>query len=104
MTTDEAGCEACRRWLNEVGSGELETTDCKSSFEPINSYFSARLQRCPRCATVWLEGYHEDFTDVDIAAEWGLRTWIYRPLTQEDVVRIEMARGSVSLDIETFGA
>jgi hypothetical protein len=80
----------------------MEVSDCKSSFREINSYFSARLLRCLRCGTTWLESYHEDFNDTDIAAKWGRRTWMYRPVTSDQIAEIMAARNTAPLDIDTF--
>lgn len=96
-------CEACRTFVDEGNSEKLDlVSDCRSSFRRINDYFTANLRRCPNCSTIWLEGYHEDFTGRPISAEWGKRVWIYRPLSPDRVTEIRAAEGTESLDISTF--
>lgn len=106
---DEMGCDECRdRGL--MGKKPEPISDCADSFEEIDSYFSAKLVRCPRCRTTWLEGYHEDLrtrrydpkTGTGTVGDFGDRTWILRPLTAEHVAEIEAARGTRSLQIDSF--
>ena len=58
--------------------------------------------QCQRCGALWLLGYYEDFDAVPVMAEWGVRTWIWRPLTSDHVARIKAAEGTGSLDLEEF--
>lgn len=116
---DPNDCEDCRErtaknkrgdWANPTGSPLLQFTDeglegvsdCKTSFREFKDYFSASLKRCRQCGTVWLLGYYEDFDGADVASEWGVRTWIWRPVTPEQIAAIEAADNTWSLDINTF--
>ncbi|MCA1842400.1 MAG: hypothetical protein LC792_04270, partial [Actinobacteria bacterium] len=78
--------------------------DCASSFRRVNSYFTAKLYTCPECETVWLVGYHEDFTDKPVEAEWGERPFILRPISSERVEQIRTAAGTRALDLDSFAA
>lgn len=100
---NEPGCEVCRQGEPLAGSSGLDKIeDCASSFKAINSYFTANLLRCRHCGTTWLQGYHESFDGLPVEAEWGVRTWIFRALTFERTAEIEAARGTGSLDIDSF--
>lgn len=110
-----APCQDCRRrrarnqggdafnaTASPVDDGVEEVRDCRSSFRPVKSYFSAALMECASCRTIWLLGYYEDMDVVPIEAEWGERTWIWRLLRPKHVAEIEAAAGTQSLDITTF--
>jgi hypothetical protein len=114
-TMDPSDCEDCRRRVLKNERGDFfnptanptderleDVSDCKTSFQNIKDYFAAELKRCSRCGAVWLLGYYEDFDDVPITSEWGKRTWIWRPLTSEQMAAIEAARDRWALDINTF--
>ena len=88
--------------LGDRGVDDLD--ECTSSFRPDQSYFNVCLKRCQTCGGIWLLGYYEDFDAVPIEAEWGVRTWIWRPLTPQQVAEIEAASGSAKLDLDTFAA
>src|SRR5712691_3836197 len=99
---NEVGCNTCSQWQPaHLRAGH--SSDCGASFEVRNSYFHAALWRCPSCGAAWLEVYYEDFSNSPIESEWGERTWIWRPLTLEQVGEIEAARGTHSLDLDTLG-
>ncbi len=108
-TTDNAGCARCRQWIGEYNytthrHGELvDGGDCASSFIEVDSYFSARLLRCPICSTAWLLGYHEDFSNTKIEDEWGERIFVIHPITAEQFEAIKAAAGTASLDLDSFG-
>jgi len=108
-------CEDCLRRTLENKRGDAfnptasplddgldQLLECTSSFQPINSYFSVHVMRCRSCGALWLSGYHEDFDARPVEAEWGVRTWIWRPLNADHVARIEASRGTQSLDLEVF--
>ena len=101
----EAGCQVCRRWDGrEPPPSESVTTDCKSSFALFGEvYFYAKLLNCRSCGSTWLCGYHEDFSQTPIEAEWGERHWIWRSITRAQVEEVAAASGSHRLDIDTFG-
>jgi hypothetical protein len=75
--------------------------DVAHRFESKCSYFTAQLFRCPECRCSWLSGYYEDFTKTPIDSEWGERTWILRPLTDEHLQSLSVGE---HLDIDTFAA
>ena len=93
---------------SDVDGGAYEGADklgdCTSSFHPVRTYFSVGLVRCQSCGSIWLLGYYEDFDELDPQAEWGRRTWIWRPLTPEEVAQIAAAAGTGALDLDTFAA
>jgi hypothetical protein len=105
----DPGCDECRTWT-PMGQKSEPISDCADSFQEIDSYFSAELIRCPRCRATWLEGYHKDLrtrwtdwrTGTGTIGDSGDRTWILRPLTPEQVAEIEAARGTRSLQLDTF--
>lgn len=98
------GGDAFNATAYPVDDGVEEISECTSSFRAVKSYFSASLMECQRCHTIWLLGYYEDMDAVPVEAEWGERTWIWRPLRREQVAEIEAAHGSCSLDMDTFAA
>lgn len=95
------GCESCRQW----GPGWIRESDviseCADSFQEVDDYFSAKLVGCPSCGATLLDGYHEDLSTRAIG-DFGDRTWILRELTPEHIGEIEAARGTRSLQIDTF--
>lgn len=112
---DPDSCEDClRRTLknkrgdafnataNPIDDGLDQLLECKSSFQNIKSYFSVYVMRCRRCSALWLLGYYEDFDAVPVTAEWGVRTWIWRPITSDHVARIKSAEGTRALNLEDF--
>jgi hypothetical protein len=105
--TSSGGCEHCYGvWRQRWDYGETEEiSDCSDAFTRVHSYFSARLRRCPRCETVWLCGYFENFDYTPIPEEWGDRTIIRQPLTAAEIAVIEQHRATGDkLNITTFGA
>ena len=112
---DPQGCEDClRRTLKNrrgdafnptaspLDDGLDKLSECTSSFQAIKGYFSVDVMRCRRCGALWLLGYYEDFDARPVEDEWGVRTWIWRPLTPDHVARIEATEGSGALDLEEF--
>jgi hypothetical protein len=87
---------------NPLDDGLDQLLECTSSFQAIKSYFSVYVMRCRRCGALWLAGYYEDFDARPVTAEWGERTWVWRPLTPDHVARIEAANGTRALDLEEF--
>lgn len=98
---DTAGCEQCRAWVRAIDHGPMLVEDVAHRFERKFDYFSARVFSCPECECSWLSGYYEDFTDTPIEAEWGRRTWILRPLTNDDLRSLDAGE---RLNIDTFAA
>jgi hypothetical protein len=108
-------CDACeaRSLTNKGGDAFNATADPEddglenlgewtTSFKRVKDYFSAHLRRCASCGSVWLLGYYEDFDARPPLSEWGERTWIWRPLTVEQVEEVRAAKGTSELDIDTF--
>ena len=87
-----------------MDEGVDDLGECSSSFRAVKSYFHVYLKRCRSCGAIWLLGYYEDFDAVDPSAEWGVRTWVWRPLAPEHIEQIEAASGTGALDIDTFAA
>lgn len=100
---NDVACDRCGerpRFHDEV----YESTSYKNSFGRVKDYFSADVVRCRTCQRPWLQGYYEDFTDRPVEAEWGVRAWIWRPLTEDQVAEIVTAEGTGALDIDSFAA
>jgi len=87
---------------NPFDDGLDELLKCTSSFQPIKTYFSVSVMKCRRCGAVWLLGYYEDFDGLPVMAEWGVRKWVWRPLTSDHFAQIEAAAGTGTLDLEEF--
>nr|WRX71492.1 Sel1-like repeat protein [Actinomycetes bacterium] len=91
--------------LEHPGEHGLEVlAKCTASFRRIGDYFSVSVVRCLRCGATWLSGYYEDFDSLPVDAEWGVRRWVWRPLTSEYIAEIEAADGSGALELDTFAA
>jgi len=87
---------------NPIDDGLDRLLECKSSFQEVKSYFSVSVMRCRHCGALWLLGYYEDFDAVPVMAEWGVRKWIWRPITSDHVARIKAAEGTRALDLDQF--
>ena len=97
------GCEACHQWMREFNNGQMvQIADCKSSFRKKHSYFSVDILKCPACGATYVSGYYENFDDTPIEDEFGKRTWITRVVSDQQIREIELAKGSETLDIDSF--